>query len=89
MREITCQTITDAVEKLCVDAATLLPPELGILLECASECEVSPAGCAALNDIVDNFKYAAEKRLPICQDTGMAVIFAQVGQEVHVTGGAF
>jgi fumarate hydratase subunit alpha len=89
MREITCQTITDAVEKLCIDAATLLPPELGILLECASECEVSPAGCAALNDIVDNFKYAAEKRLPICQDTGMAVIFAQVGQEVHVTGGAF
>jgi fumarate hydratase subunit alpha len=67
----------------------MLPPELGILLECASESEVSPAGCAALNDIVDNFKYAAEKNLPICQDTGMAVIFVEVGQEVHITGGDF
>ena len=89
MRDITCEEITATVEKLCIDAATLLPPELGIMLECAAESEPSPVGCAVLNDIVDNFKYAAEKRLPICQDTGMAVIFAKVGQEVHITGGVF
>ena len=89
MREISCTEITDAVERLCIQAATMLPPELGILLECAGESELSPAGCAALNDIVDNFKYAAEKKLPICQDTGMAVIFAEVGQDVHIIDGDF
>ena len=89
MREISCAEIIDAVERICIQAATVLPPELGILLECASDSEVSPAGCAALNDIVDNFKYAAEKKLPICQDTGMAVIFIEIGQEVHIIGGSF
>ena len=89
MREITCAAITDAVERLCVKAAVYLPPDLAILLECAQESEVSPAGAAALDDIVENYKYAAAKGLPICQDTGMAVVFADVGQEVHIAGGDF
>ena len=89
MREITCVQITDAVERLCVKAATLLPPDLAILIECAADTEVSPAGVNALNDIVENFKYAADKKLPICQDTGMAVVFADIGQDVHITGGLF
>ena len=89
MRDISCTEIIDAVERICIQASTVLPPELGILLECASESEVSPAGCAALNDIIDNFKYAAEKKLPICQDTGMAVIFAEIGQDVHIIDGNF
>jgi fumarate hydratase subunit alpha len=77
------------VERLCVVAATVLPPALGILLECALEAESSPVGASALCDIVDNFKFAAESGLPICQDTGMAVVFAGIGQDVHITGGLF
>lgn len=89
MREITCTAIADAVEKLCIDAAVHLPPDLCTLLEQAAENEVSPAGAAALSDIVRNFKLAASEKLPICQDTGMAVVFADIGQEVHITGGLF
>ena len=89
MREISCKDIEKAVEKLCIKAAVWLPADMAMALECAAESEVSPAGAAALNDIVDNYKYAAEKNLPICQDTGMAVVFAEIGQDVHITGGAF
>lgn len=84
-----CETITDAVEKLCIEAATILPPSLAIMLECAAESEESPAGASALDVIVENFKQAAMDGLPICQDTGMAVIFADIGQDVHITGGLF
>lgn len=89
MRDIHYNTITESVEKLCIRAAVWLPADIAMQIECASECEVSPAGTAALEDLMENFKYAAEKGLPICQDTGMAVVFAEVGQDVHITGGAF
>ena len=89
MRDIHYNDIASAVEKLCIRAAVWLPADIAMQIECASECEVSPAGTAALEDIMENFKYAAEKGMPICQDTGMAVVFAEVGQEVHITGGAF
>lgn len=89
MREISFETIAAAVERLCIKAATVLPPSLGILLECAAESEESPAGVSALEDIVENFKYAAMTGLPICQDTGMAVVFADIGQDAHITGGLF
>ena len=89
MREISCETIAEAVRRLCIKAATVLPPSLAILLECAAESEESPAGASALEDIVENFKYAAMNRIPICQDTGMAVVFADIGQDVHITGGSF
>lgn len=89
MREVTCTAISEAVEKLCIEAAVHLPHDLCSLLEQAAEKEVSHAGAAALFDIVQNFKLAASKGLPICQDTGMAVVFADIGQEVHITGGLF
>lgn len=89
MREISCSTIIDAVEKLCIEAAVILPPDMCALLERAALQEESPAGTTALNDIVQNFKMAASTGLPICQDTGMTVVFADVGQEVHITGGLF
>ena len=89
MREITCGEITAAVEKLCVRAATWLPPEMAILIECAYEAETCPAGADALKDIMDNYVFASESGLPICQDTGMAVVFADIGQDVHITGGLF
>ena len=89
MRDISCSEITDAVERLCIQAATVLPPSLGIMLECAAEGELSPEGATAMEDIVENFKYAAASGMPICQDTGMAVVFADIGQDVHITGGLF
>lgn len=89
MREISCENITTVIERLCIKAATVLPPSLGIMLECAAESEESHAGASALEDIVENFKLAAMERRPICQDTGMAVVFADIGQDVHITGGLF
>jgi fumarate hydratase subunit alpha len=89
MREIDCSAITDAVERLCIEAAVHLPPDLCALLTDAAAREESPAGAAALGDIVANFNYAAESGLPICQDTGMTVVFADIGQDVHITGGLF
>ena len=87
MREISCELIRETVSALCIQAATLLPPDLGILLECAWEEEPSPAGQGALADIVENFKYAQQAGVPICQDTGMAVVFLDVGQDVHIVSG--
>lgn len=89
MREISCEKITETVEALCIRANIWLPPELAVMLECAKKSEISPAGKSALGDIVDNYTYAAKEGLPICQDTGMAVIFADIGQDVHITGGLF
>ncbi len=89
MREIFYEEIAAMVEKLCIKANTVLPPELAIMLECASEDEECDAARSALEDIVENFKYADQAQLPICQDTGMAVVFAEVGQDVHITGGLF
>ena len=89
MREIDCTEITSAVEGLCIKAATVLTPDLAMAIELALESEPSPAGRSALQDIVDNFKCAVAGSLPICQDTGMAVVFADVGQDVHIVGGDF
>lgn len=89
MRDISFEEIASLVEKLCVRANTVLPPELAIMLECASEDESCDAARCALEDIVENYKYADMAELPICQDTGMAVVFAEIGQEAHICGGLF
>ncbi len=89
MREITCDEITAAVERLCVRAATVLTPDIAAAIERAAGSEPSEAGRAALRDMAENFKCAASEGLPICQDTGMAVVFAEIGQDVHITGGDF
>ena len=89
MREISFQQIAEAIEELCKRAAVWLPADIAMQLECAAEEELPGAGQEALKDIVDNYHYAAEQNIPICQDTGMAVVFAEIGQDVHVTGGAF
>lgn len=89
MREIYCDDITNAVEKLCMKACTLLPPETAMLIECAYDKEESETARGVLKDLMDNFVYAGLNELPICQDTGMAVIFADIGQDLHITGGFF
>ncbi len=88
MREITCQAISALVERLCIEAATVLPDDLCRTILEAKETETSPVGQGILQDIADNFTLAREKGVPICQDTGMAVVFLEIGQEVHITGGS-
>lgn len=88
MREISCNEISELIEKLCIQAATVLSEDMCRVIEAAKEKEVSPVGQGILRDIQDNFILAREKGVPICQDTGMAVVFLEVGQEVHITGGS-
>ena len=76
------------VERLCIEAATVLPDDLCRTILEAKETETSPVGQGILQDIADNFTLAREKGVPICQDTGMAVVFLEIGQEVHITGGS-
>jgi fumarate hydratase subunit alpha len=89
MREIACNDIVKTVKELCERAATVLPEDMCELLENARRTEKSPAGISAMEDIVDNFRFAKEAELRICQDTGIAVLFVKRGQEVHITGGLF
>ena len=88
MREILCSDITDLVERLCVEAATILPDDLCRTISAAVEREESPVGQGILRDIETNFTMARDKGVPICQDTGMSVVFLRLGQEVHISGGS-
>ena len=88
MREISCADISALVERLCIQAATVLPDDLCRVIEQAEKKEESPVGKGILQDIVTNFRMAKEKGVPICQDTGMAVVFLEIGQKVHITGGS-
>lgn len=88
LREISCAEISALVEKLCIEAATTLPEDLCHVIRDAWEKEESPVGKSILQDITDNHLLAREKGVPICQDTGMAVVFLELGQEVHIIGGS-
>ncbi|MBQ8171831.1 MAG: fumarate hydratase [Oscillospiraceae bacterium] len=89
MREINASLITETVSRLCIEANLHLPCGMK---ECIASCidkEESPLGKSVLSDIISNIDCADELSVPICQDTGMAVIFAEVGQDCHITGGLF
>lgn len=87
MREISCAQIIDAVRELCIRANTRLSPDLCQAIRDARASERSPVGQAILGDLEENFTFASEKGLPVCQDTGMAVVFVDWGQECHLVGG--
>ncbi|MGX8698804.1 MAG: fumarate hydratase, partial [bacterium] len=89
MRDIPASQITETIRDLCIEACTVLTPDMCAALEAALARETDPAGRLALEDIVENYRCAAREALPICQDTGMAVVFAELGQEVHISGGDF
>jgi fumarate hydratase subunit alpha len=88
MREITTQHITDTVRDLCVRATRILPPDVSAALDRAAEREESPQGRAILEQLRGNARIAAECNMPLCQDTGLAVFFLEVGQDAHITGGS-
>ena len=88
MREINANEITAAVRELFMSANTKLPADARQCIENASERETDPRAKGIFSIMKDNLDAAAETGLPICQDTGMAVTFIDVGQDVHITGGA-
>ena len=87
MRDISFDTIVQTVRDLCIEANCVLPCDLKNAISAARDAEPSPVGKSILGDLVENFTFAGEKRLPICQDTGMAVVFCDLGQDAHITGG--
>lgn len=87
MREIAFDQIVQTVCDLCIEANCVLPCDLREAISNAKSTEESPVGKSILGDLVENFTFAGEKHLPICQDTGMAVVFCDLGQEVHISGG--
>ncbi len=88
MRTLPVQAITDAVEALCIQACYQLPCDVRRSLECAAKTEPWPQARELLLQIIDNADIAQQGTLPICQDTGMACVFIELGQDVHLTGGS-
>ncbi|WP_165076318.1 MULTISPECIES: fumarate hydratase [unclassified Desulfovibrio] len=89
MREIPAEEITAAVAKLAVQACCDLPGGMKAALEKAKAGEPSPVGRDILDQLLENADIARREQVPICQDTGLAVVFADIGQDVHITGGDF
>lgn len=87
MRDINVSEITKAIRDLCISANCNLNSDVYNALKNAEAKEHSPVGKNILSQIIDNADLACQKCKPICQDTGMAVIFMEIGQEVHFTGG--
>jgi fumarate hydratase subunit alpha len=88
VREIFCEQIDQLVSRLCIDANIHIPKDVEKALVNAAEKETSNQGRVILEDLQKNIQIARYKKIPICQDTGMAVVFVRIGQEVHVVGGS-
>ena len=89
VRELDVGAITEAVAALCVAASCELPDDVSAALRAARQAEESSAGREVLAQLLENADIAAARQVPICQDTGFAVVFAEVGQDVHLRGGGF
>jgi fumarate hydratase subunit alpha len=86
MREIDAAQVTDAVRELCIKANRTLPPDVEATLRARREAETWPVACDVLDTILDNVAVAAEDGTALCQDTGLACIFVELGQDVRVKG---
>jgi len=87
MRTIEYAQIAAAVREMCLEANTVLPQDVEGALRRAQEQEASPLGRSVLDTVLENAALARSKPMALCQDTGMVVVFADVGQDVHITGG--
>ena len=86
IREISAAAITDAVEALCIEANTKRPADVKAALDQAEAAEPWPLARETLGLLQQNLVVAADKELPICQDTGMACVFIELGQDAHISG---
>ena len=87
MRKVDVTEITKNVKEMCIEANHFLSEDMKKVFEQAVQKEKAPLGRQVLNQLKENLEIAGAERIPICQDTGMAVIFMKVGQEVHFDGG--
>lgn len=87
MKVIYTEQIIENIKEMCMEANYYLSEDMKDVLCQAAEKEESPLGCQILNQLKENLDIAGEKQIPICQDTGMAVVFASVGQDVRIEGG--
>ena len=87
MRDIYCHVISDTIRDMCIQATHFLSDDMERAMNQAIETEKSPLGKQVLKQLEDNLKIAGEEMIPICQDTGMAVLFVEIGQEVHIVDG--
>lgn len=88
MRTIHTGEIISNIREMCIEANHMLTPDMQKALECAVTDEKSPIGQKVLGQLQDNLQIAQEDTIPICQDTGMAVVFLEIGQDVHFEGGS-
>ena len=86
LREVETSLIADAVRDMCIEINHDLSDDMKSALDKAAEIETSPIGCRILGQLQDNLRIAREEIIPICQDTGMAVVFLDIGQDVHLVG---
>ena len=87
MREIMASQITDVIEDLCIQANEHLPEDVKCAIKDCRACEDWEIAQGVLDNIIENFEIADEQNVPICQDTGMACVFLEIGQDVHISGG--
>jgi fumarate hydratase subunit alpha len=87
LRRINVKKVTKAVKKLFIEANTVLGEDVVVALQQAISREESETGRQVLQKIIENAGIARRKKMPICQDTGLAVVFVEMGQDVHITGG--
>ena len=88
MRRINVETITQNIKEMCIEANHFLSPDMKKVFDEAAASEESPLGRQILGQLEENLCIAGEEMIPICQDTGMAVVFIKVGQDVHLIGGS-
>jgi fumarate hydratase subunit alpha len=86
IREISAERITHTIKGLCMDANTLLGEDVLQAFREALQKETSPLGRHIFQQLLENARIAREERIPLCQDTGLVVVFVELGQDVHVTG---
>lgn len=89
MKEISSTIITETVKRLVIDANKILPGDLVEQIAACRECDRNATARSVLGDLEQNIDAALQLDIPVCQDTGMAVIFAEVGQDVHIVGESF
>ena len=87
IREIQCSEITENIRDMCIEAVHFLSEDMKCALKSAVDREKSNLGRQVLESLEENLDIAGKDMIPICQDTGMAIVFLEVGQDVHITGG--
>lgn len=86
MREISAELIGKEITRLCIEANLKLPEDIQKAMEAARKTEPWPVAADTLQVLCDNMRAASERTLPVCQDTGMACVFLEIGQDVHISG---